>query len=881
MAETKTIFSSTAKVISPRTSAISIPTVLLWLFILAYAVFFSAYSLQRYATFNTFAADLSYIDQPMWNTLHGRFLERTLDDRQVSRAAEHLELIIIPIAFVFYLWDDARTILIVQTVVLAVGALPVYWIARETLTSIKYWWLPLIFVVVYLMFPALQAANVADFHADPFVVAPLLFAFWYASQRRYGAMWAWAVVIMLTKENLPTLTFMLGLYLLLDSGNGKSGSGEPATRESRNQGGWRPHSLVAWFPVFLLSRRRRHGLALMVVSLAWFYVATFLIVAPLARQVYGTGGPIYLSSRYTGFGDGLAGFLAQPGDTLALLREPDRLRYLAGLFASVGWLALLAPEYLLVGLPVLVANTLSNFPGQYSGEQHYSAPLAPVFVIAAIYGFRRLVCILSAVSGSRLKLGGRGAATFITVWMLIWTLSYHYLRGWTPLARDFDWPQLTAHHRLLARFADQIPPDASLSTTPPLHPHLAHREKIYVFPTVADADFVLLDVSSRTDAHPNDVRAAFEVLVDSDEFGVVDATDGYVLLSRQQTPGDRQGILPDAFYDFGRVQDAQPQYPALVEFDNRLRFLGYDVVDDPKWRQTHLRLYWQVLAPLRDDLRLWPFIFSDDGVLIEDTSQRPMVLPLWYPPSHWQTGETLVTETLPWDLGLRFNFGLAVLRSAGGSGEVLDPITAFTDPASRLPITAAGPGTSLFHGNTWAEAGAFIRDHRYLAPITDDLSLSPFHATFAEGIDLTQYQISHLPRPTRPPALPWPATPLTPGAGQGRQSQVSVVLLWQSNSAISRDYTVFVHLVAPDGTIVTQSDARPTWVVPWPTDRWSPGQPVLDSHRLPLSTDLPPGHYEVQVGLYYWESLERLPVLNEAMQPVSDHVVLGEIQVGP
>ena len=72
--------------------------------------------------------------------------------------------------------------------------------------------------------------------------------------------------------------------------------------------------------------------------------------------------------------------MIRPAEALSLLREPDRLLYLAGLFASVGWLALLAPEFLLLGLPVLIANTFSNFPGQYSGEQHYSAPLAPVFV---------------------------------------------------------------------------------------------------------------------------------------------------------------------------------------------------------------------------------------------------------------------------------------------------------------------------------------------------------------------------------------------------------------------------------------------------------------------------------------------------------------------
>jgi hypothetical protein len=147
---------------------------------------------------------------------------------------------------------------------------------------------------------------------------------------------------------------------------------------------------------------------------------------------------------------------------------------------------------------------------------------------------------------------------------------------------------------------------------------LAHRERIYVFPTVADADFVLLDVSGRTDAHPNDIRAAFETLLHSDGYGVVDAADGYVLLSR----GQGVKTLPDAFYDFARVQDSQPKYPAVVEFEDQLRLLGYDVVDDPKWRQSYLKLYWQALSPLPEDLRLWPIVFSDTGALIEDTAQH-------------------------------------------------------------------------------------------------------------------------------------------------------------------------------------------------------------------------------------------------------------------
>ena len=93
---------------------------------------------------------------------------------------------------------------------------------------------------------------------------------------------------------------------------------------------------------------------------------------------------------------------------------------------------------------------------------------------------------------------------------------------------------------------------------------------------------------------------------------------------------------------------------------------------------------------------------------------------------------------------------------------------------------------------------------------------------------------------------------------------------------MSRDYTVFVHVVAPDGSLVAQADARPAWVVPWPTDRWQPGQPVLDGHRILLPAGLPPGRYQVRTGLYYWETMERLPLLDGG-----DEVLLGDVQIGP
>jgi hypothetical protein len=84
----------------------------------------------------------------------------------------------------------------------------------------------------------------------------------------------------------------------------------------------------------------------------------------------------------------------------------------------------------------------------------------------------------------------------------------------------------------------------------------------------------------------------------------------------------------------------------------------------------------------------------------------------------------------------------------------------------------------------------------------------------------------------------------------------TLTLFWQAQANPPTDYTVFVHLVAPDGHLVAQADSPPA-AGAYPTSLWDPGEIIIDSHPLP---DLPPGRYAIRVGLYRPETGERLPV---------------------
>jgi hypothetical protein len=116
----------------------------------------------------------------------------------------------------------------------------------------------------------------------------------------------------------------------------------------------------------------------------------------------------------------------------------------------------------------------------------------------------------------------------------------------------------------------------------------------------------------------------------------------------------------------------------------------------------------------------------------------------------------------------------------------------------------------------------------------------------------------------------------TPSVERG--GQVEVTLHWQGLVTIAENYTVFVHLLGPDGLVHGQVDAWPV-AGTLPTSQWTPGQLIEDHYRIALDADAPPGEYTVEAGLYLLATLERLPVLNAEGAPVDDKVLIPGLTV--
>jgi len=110
---------------------------------------------------------------------------------------------------------------------------------------------------------------------------------------------------------------------------------------------------------------------------------------------------------------------------------------------------------------------------------------------------------------------------------------------------------------------------------------------------------------------------------------------------------------------------------------------------------------------------------------------------------------------------------------------------------------------------------------------------------------------------------------------------LAVRLYWRALTPMERGYTAFVHLLGPvnpatNTPLWAQDDHQPGHAA-YPTDRWFPGEVVVDQFRFSVPADAPAGEYILTTGFYDLATLRRLARDDAA----SDTATLATITVAP
>jgi 4-amino-4-deoxy-L-arabinose transferase-like glycosyltransferase len=265
------------------------------------------------------------------------------------------------------------------------------------------------------------------------------------------------------------------------------------------------------------------------------------------------------------------------------------------------------------------------------------------------------------------------------------------------------------------------------------------------------------------------------------------------------------------------------------------RLLGYDLGKRRVEPGGTLRvvLYWEVLGETETNYTLFAQLFGRQAATV---GQRDTHTGLGhYPTSFWQTGQVIADEVfIPVAsdaLGptkLRLDVGL-YRRSGGERLAVVD--------AAGDPVGAATIGWLKLNAVKELPPPEVATDYR-----------------FGECIALVGYDLER--------------------DAEGAQ----LILHWAALESVDQDYTVFVHLIGPDGELAAQADGPPAGG-DYPTSMWEFGEIIFDERLIPTQ-DLPAGTYHLRLGMYLLETGARLPSLDASGARLPDDVVeLMEVEL--
>ncbi len=449
------------------------------LLVLWYFQWSARLSVDIHQGYGTSAFDIGLYDQGLWLLSHFKAPFVTLMGRNLF--GDHTSFTLLLLVPLYWIHPDPSTLLVVQALVLALAAVPVYLLALKRMNSVI---IATVLAAALLLHPALAQSNMENYHPDSFLVLFVALAVYGAVESKTRLFVVASVLAMLTKEDAVLIVVPLALWFA-----------------------WR--------------RNRRLGLTIAGISVLWTLFATNVVMRSLI-------GVPTLNSWRVPFG-GPGGFLARavtkPGDVAKYLYHEDRPWYVWQMLAPTGLVFLVAPEVAAIAVLVLLSNVVSNFLYQHEIGYHYVMPILPALAMGTVFAvasLRRRVLRYAATA-----IVGVAALSTAYLWGP-YSFSRHHIGHWSP--------NYSVVHEIDA-IRRQVPADAVLSSYHAYAPHLAHRARIYTWPTpfraaywatfkhegerlpfANEIQYVLLptqlDVDAQSVWYP--IRADFEVVAHND-----------------------------------------------------------------------------------------------------------------------------------------------------------------------------------------------------------------------------------------------------------------------------------------------------------------------------------------------------------------------------
>jgi len=416
------------------------------------AILFAAASIRRHLSFGSGAADLGIFTNAIWNLTHANGYVSSVKDG-INLFADHQSPVFWLFAPVFWLFPSPNTLLIVQALGLALGAIAVYVLAKQYLPSNPEFRAAL--PLIYWAYLPLRNANAFDFHPEVFILPAFLAAI---------------AAIHSTKSSIR----LLGVFFLILGLMGKESSGPLAVGLG-----------IAWMlgasPVSARSFSRIVGIVLVIAG-ATLFVFDTQVVPKLA----GAGAYAY-DSHYADFGQGLTSLIFAPFSKTELFFSrvfgPARLTFMWATIAPLGFLPL-------VGWKPFISSYVCYLMLFLGVGDHRIAPIYHYAIEPAVGLFWGLVLGISVlISSQTLRLKWLTPKRLL-LWLLFWSL---VLFGRSEVFR-IRYFSPTGHMKWLrAEVLPAVNEKVTVAASGALVAHLATRKWVHHLPKIENPKIGMVD----------------------------------------------------------------------------------------------------------------------------------------------------------------------------------------------------------------------------------------------------------------------------------------------------------------------------------------------------------------------------------------------------
>jgi uncharacterized membrane protein len=453
--------------------------ILLYIAIALYGVLFSCLTILRYYSFMTGAWDMGIFTQSLWTTLYAnKFLYHTCElfiNPSGSFFGVHFSPILFLVLPFYRVVTASETLLVIQSFILALAAVPIYKLAKEYAGGRI---VGLLFASVYLMYPAIQFVNWYDFHVQAFL--PLFFGFtmYYITKENWPRYFLFICLSLIVEEHVALIVAFVGIYIawkyrrqILSSFR----SNEPAGMK-----------------VLVIS------VTTIVISGFWYWFTlwqrnTFFPTNPAAIEDFlGSTNFLILGAKDPLQIPWLV--ITRPWNAIQALAFDGqyKLLYLAVLFGPVAYFSFKAPSALIPTIPWFAFSFLSQSMAHHTLGNHYQAYLVAFIFAASIFGLRKNFLktpSLKSIKGSIKKI-------------VAFNLIFFFITSPLAPVMNIAFPDRTyigigPHELQLNEVLGMIPPNASILTQNNIFTQVSQRVDAYVVPNpyiIAGSDTKILAI---------------------------------------------------------------------------------------------------------------------------------------------------------------------------------------------------------------------------------------------------------------------------------------------------------------------------------------------------------------------------------------------------